>query len=99
MHRDAPPIRLCCAIFILLRCTVIILLRCTIFILLCRERTGPARLEVRPPHPVADKLISLFLRQVDLASASESLCRGLGSWWVTARFHRKSCLKEFQAGR
>src|SRR6266567_4270398 len=28
------------------------------------------------PHPVADKLISLFLRQVDLASARESLCRG-----------------------
>jgi hypothetical protein len=41
-------IRLCCSVFILLRCMFIILLCCTIFILLCRERTGPARLEVRP---------------------------------------------------
>src|ERR1700726_3235899 len=30
-----------------------------------RRDRGPARLEVRPPHPVADKLISLFLRQMD----------------------------------
>src|ERR1700737_2837473 len=42
------------------------------------------------PHPVADKLISLFLRQGDLASASESLCRGLGSRWFTERFHRNA---------
>jgi len=41
MHRLTP-----------LHCTFIILLRCTIFILLCRERTGPTRLEVRPRTPL-----------------------------------------------
>src|SRR5579864_1409833 len=33
------------------------------FFILCRERTGPVRLEVRHEHLVADKLIYLFLRQ------------------------------------
>jgi len=47
------------------------------FYLNCVERgLGAARLEVRPRTPL-HKLISLFLRQVDLASASEALCRGL----------------------
>ena len=48
------------------------------------------------PHPVADKLISLFLRHVDLASARESLCRGLGSSWFTERFHRNALVTHFQ---
>ena len=53
-------IRLFCAVFILLRCTLIILLRCTIFILLCRERTGPARLEVRPRTPPQMASLAIF---------------------------------------
>src|SRR6266566_5662225 len=92
-------IRLCCAVFILLRCTVIILLRCTIFILLCRERTGSRPPGSAAPHPVADKLSSLFPRQVDLASASESLCRGLGSRWFTERFHGNALVTHFQHGQ
>ena len=56
-------------------------------------------MEVPPPHPVADKLISLFLRQVDLASARESLCRGLRSSWFTERFHRYAFVTHFQHGQ
>jgi hypothetical protein len=51
------------------------------------------------PHPIADKLISLLLRQVDLASASESLCRGLGSRWFTEWFHRNALVAHFQHGQ
>ena len=46
-----------------------------------------------------DKLISLFLRQVDLASASESLRRGLGSNWFTERLHRNALVTHFQHGQ
>jgi NADPH:quinone reductase-like Zn-dependent oxidoreductase len=49
----------------LLRCTVIILLRCTIFILFVSKEDWSRSLGSVAPHPVADKLISLFLRQVD----------------------------------
>jgi len=38
-------------VFILLRSTLLILLGCAIFILMCRERSGHARLEVRPRTP------------------------------------------------
>ena len=51
------------------------------------------------PHLVADKLISLFFRQVDLASARESLCRSLGSRWFTERFHRNALVTHFQHGQ
>src|ERR1700676_1284708 len=51
------------------------------------------------PHPVADKLILLFLRQLDLASARKSFCRGLGSRWFTERFHRNALVTHFQHGQ
>src|ERR1700731_929143 len=34
-----------------------------------------------------------------LASASESLCRGLGSRWFTERFHRNALVTHFQHGQ
>src|SRR5258708_5744746 len=43
--------------------------------------------------------VSQFLRQVDLASARESLCRGLGSRWFTERFHRNALVTHFQHGQ
>src|SRR5258705_12065572 len=52
-----------------------------------------------PRTPFADTLISLFLRQVDLASANESLCRSLGSRWFTERFHRNALVTHFQHGQ
>jgi hypothetical protein len=36
---------------------------------------------------------------VDLASARESLCRGLGSGWFTERFHRNTLVTYFQHGQ
>ena len=42
---------------------------------------------------------SLNLRQVDLASALESFCRGLGSSWFTERFHRNALVTHFQHGQ
>jgi len=40
-----------------------------------------------------------FLGQVDLASARESLCRGLRSRWFTERFHRNALVTHFQHGQ
>src|SRR5438552_2089373 len=34
-----------------------------------------------------------------IGSASESLCRGLGSRWVTERFHRNALVTHFQHGQ
>src|SRR6478609_10746151 len=36
---------------------------------------------------------------MDLASARESLCRGLGSRWFTERFHRNALVTHFQHGQ
>jgi hypothetical protein len=44
----------------LLRCTVIILLRCTIVILLCRQRTGPGRLEIAARTPLHMASLAIF---------------------------------------
>src|SRR5207237_852908 len=43
--------------------------------------------------------VSPLFRQVDLASASESLCRGLGSRWFSERFHRNALVTHFQHGQ
>jgi hypothetical protein len=44
-------------------------------------------------------LFYYVVRQVDLASARESLCRGLGSRWFTERFHRNAFVTHFQHGQ
>src|ERR1700687_4230818 len=91
-------LRLCC--LYLYYCAVRLLsYYVALFLSYCVERDWSRLLGSAAPHPVADKLISLFLRQVDLASASESLCRGLGSRWLTERFHRNALVTHFQHGQ
>ena len=43
--------------------------------------------------------VSSLFRQVDLASARKSLCRGLGSGWFTERFHGNALVAHFQHGQ
>ena len=50
------------------------------FILLCRESPAPARQEVAAPHPVADKLISLFSIIRDCENSEERYFRFLRRW-------------------
>src|SRR5580704_1733410 len=83
----------------LLRCTFIILFSRTIFILIVSREDWSRAPGSAAPHPAADKLISRFLRQADLASARESLCRGLGSGWFTERFHINALVTHFQHGQ
>ncbi len=44
------------------------------------------------------RFVSSFVRWI-LASARESLCRGLGSRWFTERFHRNALVTHFQHGQ
>ena len=47
----------------------------------------------------ADKLISLFLRQVDYRRRVSPFCRGLGSRGFTERFHGDALVTHFQHGQ
>ena len=89
-----------CVALYLYYCAVLLLSYCVVpFVSYCVERELFPPAWKCGPHLVADKLISLFLRQVDLASARESLCRGLGSRWFTERFHRNALVTHFQHGQ
>jgi Bacterial protein of unknown function (DUF882) len=55
--------------------------------------SGSARRDGCHPHKDG------CLRQVDLASARESLCRGLGSRWFTERLHSDAFVAYFQHGQ
>ena len=91
------PIRSRCTVLILLCCTLIILFSRTI--VLAELRWSSAAWKCGLAHSVADTLVSLFLRQVDLASARESLCRRLGSRWFTEGLHRNALVTHFQYGQ
>src|SRR5260370_204875 len=90
-----------CVALYLYYCAVLLLSYYVVpFLSYCVERgLVPRAWKCGPRTPLQIKLISLFLRQVDLASASESLCRGLGSRWFTERFHRNALVTHFQHGQ
>jgi hypothetical protein len=94
------PFRHCAvAPYLYYRCTLMIPFSRTIFVLIVSREDSS-----RPPGsaartPLRISYFSLFLRQVDLASARESLCRGLGSRWFMEWFHRNALVTHIQHGQ